>query len=250
MISICILTHNDARTLQNCLESISWGDEVVVVDDNSTDSSVALVKKIIPKARIFSRALEGNFAAQRNFALEKAKGDWVLFVDPDEIVTPRLRVGIMSAIKAQRTNGFLLRRRDVFFGKRLYFGETGHIRLLRLGKKGKGQWSREVHEKWNIEGRVMEISAPLEHYPHPTIKEFLYDLNFYTSIDATHMYLNDGVRFSYFRAIANPVGKFIQNFVLKLGFLDGLPGFIIAAMMSLHSLMVRIKLYEFKVKPR
>ncbi len=248
MISICILTHNNARTLENCLNSVSWGDEIVVVDDNSTDGSVALVKKIIPKARIFTRSLEGNFAAQRNFALEKATGDWVLFVDSDEVVTFRLRVEIESAIKAQKTNGFLLSRHDIFFAKRLHFGETGQIRLLRLGRKGKGKWKREVHEKWEIEGRIMAISAPLEHYPHPTIKEFVHDLNFYTSIDAAYMYFKDGIRFSYFRVVANPLGKFLHNFFLKLGFLDGRAGFIIAVMMSLHSLLVRVKLYEYKTK--
>lgn len=244
MISVCLLTHNDSKTLENCLQSVSWTDELIVVDDHSTDSSVALVKKLRPNAQVFSRELKGNFAAQRNFALGKASNEWVLFVDPDEEVSPKLKNEIETAITKQKTNGYFIKRRDHFFGKWLRFGETGQIKLLRLARKEKGEWYRQVHEYWKVSGRIMELKNPLLHYPQHSLPVFIKDLNFYSSIDAKHMKEEDNIKFSYFRVAANPTGKFLQNYFWRLGILDGMAGLVMAYMMSFYSLVVRVKLYE------
>lgn len=114
--------------------------------------------------------------------------------------------------------------------------ETANVRLLRLGKKDAGQWRRPVHEVWEISGPVGVLKNPLRHYPHPAIHEFIQTINRYTDLETG--------KFSYFRLFANPIGKFIQNYFFRLGFLDGFPGFVMAYMMSFYSLVVRVKQAE------
>jgi len=248
MITVAILTHNDEKTIESCLQSVLWADEILVVDDNSADKTKEILQsfqKKHSKIEIFDRSLQGNFSAQRNFLLEKATNDWIFFVDPDEMVTKSLATEIGEKTqKMQRTNGFFLKRNDLFFGKNLHFGETATIQILRLARKGKGLWTRNVHEFWEVDGRVMQLQNPLIHHPHPTVSEFIKDINFYTTIDAAQMIKFDHKHFSYFRTLANPLGKFFQNFFLRLGIFDGMAGFVMAFMMSFHSLLVRVKMYE------
>ena len=245
MISAVILAKDEEKNLQECLESVKWVDEVTVIDDNSTDKTVEIAKKF--GAKVFTHSLNNNFAAQHNFALRQAQGDWVLSIDADELVSPELKKEIMKAVKEPNVTGFYFKRYDFWGGRLLKHGEQGEVRLLRLGKKGKGEWRREVHEVWEIEGKTKELKNPLLHYPHQTITEFLEHENQQSTIHAEAL-LKEGVKPSLFRIIANPLGKFIQNYVFRLGFLDGTPGIIFALMMSFHSFLARAKLYQLSKK--
>ncbi len=242
-ISAVVLTKNEEKNIKECLEGLGFCDEVIVVDDYSGDKTGEMAKKL--EARVFARALKGDFAAQRNFGLEKAQGDWVLFVDADERVTVKLQKEIrLRCGQADDYLGFYLRRRDYFGGKWLKFGETANVKLLRLAKKNAGRWKRKVHEFWNVKkGRVGELKNPLLHYPHPTISQFLEQINEYTSLDARQFY-QEGQRCQLWQVFLYPNAKFFQNYCLCLGFLDGFPGLVMALMMSLHSLITRIKLWE------
>lgn len=129
-------------------------------------------------------------------------------------------------------------------GKQLKHGDTGNIKLLRLAKKRSGIWQGKVHEKWIVEGNIDELENPIIHYPHPTISEFLYDINFYTTLRAKEL-LQSGKKCSIWEIIFYPKAKFLQNYFIKLGFLDGIEGFIHAILMSLHSFLVRAKLWTY-----
>lgn len=241
MISAVVLTKDEEKNLQECLESIKWCDEILVIDDNSTDKTVEIAKKF--GAKVFIHSLNNNFAQQRNFGLQKAKGEWVLFLDADERVTPELRAEISNfQFPISNYDGFYLKRQDFWGGRLLKHGEQGQVRLLRLGKKGKGEWRREVHEVWEIKGETKELKNPILHYPHQTITEFLEHENQQSTIHAETL-KKEGIKPSLFRIIANPLGKFIQNYIFRLGFLDGTPGIIVALMMSFHSFLARAKLY-------
>ena len=255
MLSCVVLTKNEEKYLPRCLRTLKFCDEIVVVDDFSQDKTVAIAKKF--GARVFQRRLNNNFAAQRNFGLQKAKGDWVLFVDADEEVTPQLRKELLQSIKVGKYDGFYLGRQDYFLGKRLRFGETARVKLLRLAKKGKGQWRMPVHEVWRIKGKIGELKNPLLHRRHLTVAQFVDKLNFYSSIRAQQLY-RQGVRSSWLTILAYPLGKFFYNYFWRLGFLDGQVGFVMAVLMSIHSFLVRAKLYllwlnkgeeEFKIPP-
>lgn len=181
-----------------------------------------------------------DFAKARNALLAKTPGDWVFFVDTDEVVSPALKKEIEFVIQNSKYEGFLLKRSDYFLGRFLKFGETANVRLLRLARKNAGQWIGQVHEVWKINGAVGELNNPILHYPHPTISEFIAHINHYTDIRAKEI-----STFSLWQTLVFPPAKFFQNYFLRLGFLDGFPGFAMAFMMSLHSLIVRVKMYDF-----
>jgi glycosyltransferase involved in cell wall biosynthesis len=245
MTSAIILTKNEEKNISRCISSLIWVDQVILIDDLSNDETIKIAKKTNPKIEVYTHPLNSDFGAQHNFGMEKAKGDWLFFVDADEEVPEALRDEIITKIKDNKnTKAYAIKRQDVLLGKKINHGETMNTKFIRLAKKGSGIWKREVHEYWDINKNIETLNQPLLHYPHPTISEFISSINFYTSIDSKYMFDKEEIRFSLFRTIVNPVGKFIQNYIFRLGFLDGLPGLIIAVMMSLHSLIVRIKLYE------
>lgn len=242
MITAVVLTKNEEKNIKECLETVKWCDEIVVIDDYSEDKTVEIVEKL--GVKVFRHHLGNDFARQRNFALRQAQGEWVLFIDADERVSAALAAEITN-YKLHITNysGFYFRRNDWFLGRWLNHGETANVKLLRLAKKGTGRWKRRVHETWEIEGRIGELKNPLLHYPHQTISQFLEQINRYTTIDAYQFY-KKGKKFSLWQILVYPPAKFIQNYLLKFGFLDGFPGLVMALMMSLHSLITRVKLWE------
>jgi len=244
MVSVVILTHNEEETITDCLNSVkNWSDDIILVD-YSTDETVKIARRLIPKSklRIISDATQNDFSFLRNRGLTLARHEWVLFLDADERVSLELYREINEATVSTICNGYYLRRQDFFLGKLLQYGETGNIRLLKLGKKTAGQWRRRVHEVWEINGQVGELTHPLEHRPHPTVAEFIARINRWTTLDAQEFY-QAGKRSSWLKIIAYPKAKFLMNYFLKLGFMDGMPGLIMALVMSFHSFLTRAKLY-------
>lgn len=242
MISAIVLTKNEEKNIAACLESISWCDEIIVIDDNSEDKTVEIAKKLGAKVSI--RSLQDNFASQRNFGLEQAKGDWILFLDADERISQALWYEIMAKTNAPFSPyaGYYIKRTDTMWGKQLKYGETGNIKILRLAKKDTGRWEGSVHEIWKVKGKTDILQNALMHYPHQSVKEFLHEINYYSDLRAQEL-RKKKVSVSWFTIILYPKAKFILNYIFKGGFLDGLPGLIFAFMMSLHSFLVRGKLW-------
>lgn len=243
MISAVVLTHNNASTIGETLKSLSWADEIIIIDDNSTDETVALVKKRGEKA--YAHALGGDFASQRNFGLAKARGEWVLFVDSDEVVSSALVQEVKTRTKDLQIAGYYIARKDILWGKMLAHGEVGGIRLLRLAKKDAGRWVRPVHEVWEIKGKTEELVHPLLHYPHPDVAQFLSDIDRYSTINANYFYAQQKHTQAWQIAVY-PTAKFFLNYVWRMGFLDGMQGAILAIMMSFHSFLTRAKLYQLQ----
>lgn len=243
MISAIVLTKNEEKNIRECLESLTWCGEIIVVDDESIDITREIAKEL--GAKVLVHPLEDDFSQQRNYGLEMARGEWVLFIDADERITEDLKKEIFQSSKSLEASGFYLKRKDYLFGKFLNHGETGNIKLLRLGKRGKGKWQRKVHEIWKIKGRIGELTTPLLHFPHPTVVEFLEEINRYSTLNADEFY-RQGVKVGLWQIIAYPLGKFFLNYFFRLGFLDGTPGFILSIMMSFHSFLTRGLLWQGK----
>ncbi len=241
MISAIILTKNEEENIKDCLQGLSWCDEKIVIDDESEDRTPEIAQKL--GAKLYNRRLV-NFSDQRNYGLEKAKGDWILFVDADERISQALWYEIMQYISdpIENLSGFFLKRVDLMWGKELRHGESGTLKLLRLAKMGSGKWTGTVHERWNISGKTAILDNPLYHYPHATVGQFLKEINKYTDLRAKELY-EQGVRTSWLYILLYPKAKFFLNYILHLGFLDGLPGLVTAIMMSFHSFLVRGKLW-------
>jgi len=272
MISVVILTKNEEANIGKCLASIRWCDEIIVVDDYSEDKRIMnheLRIKDNKRIKIFRRHLEGDFASQRNYGLSKAKGDWVLFVDADEIVSEELEKEILSTcyprscraesisssygilkqvqddnnlLEQNKFSGYYLKRSDYFLGRWLKYGETGNIKLLRLARREAGNWYGKIHEVWQIEGKVSQLDNPLLHYPHKDTWVFLLKINWYTDIVAQY-WKEQGREITFWQILLYPLGKFIHNYLVRRGFLDGVPGLIMALMMSFHSFLTRGKLW-------
>jgi len=242
MLSAVVLTKNEEDNIADCLDCLSFADEIIVLDDNSTDRTIDIVKNLKKdNIQVIISDLNNDFSSQRNLGLSKSKGEWVLFVDADERVPEQLASEIKNATTLDR-NGFYIKRKDFLFGKEIKYGEAGNIKLLRLGRKEAGEWKRKVHEVWEINGKVGDLEKHISHYPHKTIRGFLEEVNFYTDIRAKELYEN-GVRSNFFSIIFYPFGKFILNYFFKSGFKDGIVGLILALVMSFHSFLVRGKLW-------
>lgn len=243
MISAVVLVKDQSKQLKECLESLSWCEEVIVVDDYSVDDSLIVAQKF--GARVFQRSLNNNFSQQRNFGLEKAKNQWVFFVDADEIVSSALAKEIYELITQflPTSNGFYIKRTDYLWGRRLEHGEVGSKKLLRIGKKGKGEWVGSVHEEWRIFGEVGVFKNELSHYPHQSIKEFLSEINRYSTLRSQEL-RQKNITYPMMSIVIFPLGKFFLNYLIRRGFQDGIPGIMVALMMSFHSFLVRVKLWQ------
>lgn len=240
MISAIVLAHNDADGIQKTLESLRFCSELILIDDDSADNTRDIARKF--GAKVYQRPLGDDFAGARNFGLSKAKGEWVLFADSDEIITPELAAEIQKSVARTEKNGFFIKRRDFLFGSTLKHGETSRVNLLRLGRKNFGKWVRPVHEVWQIDGKTGQLMHPILHYPHPNVAQFISDTNRYSTINAGYLF-ETGIRTSWWQIMVYPAAKFIREYIYARGFLDGMPGMVLAVMMSFHSFLTRSKLY-------
>jgi glycosyltransferase involved in cell wall biosynthesis len=243
MISAVILTKNEEKNIERCLNSLHFCDEIIIVDDNSTDATLELAEKYSPK--VYKRALNNDFAAQRNYGLEKASGEWMLFIDADEEITTDLAIEIGNI---DATNSaYALKRKDFFWKKELKYGETSSVRnngLIRLVKRNSGLWIRPVHEVFQTTGSIGVLSGYINHYPHQQIKDFLNEINTYSTIRAIEL-KDQKKTVNVISVLAYPFGKFLYVYFIKRGFLDGPAGFAYAFFMSFHSFLVRAKLYQY-----
>lgn len=245
MISAIVLYKNEEKNIENCLKSLSFCDEIILIDDDSTDKTLEIVKKYASK--IFQKSLGNDFSQQRNFGLSKSKNEWVLFVDADEVISEELQNEIVSKTQNGSFDGFYIPRQDFLFGKKIKHGDVGNISIIRLGKKGKGKWEGQVHEIWRLQGKTGKLKNPILHYPHQSISEFISEIDFYSTIRAQELF-SEKKRSGIFQIIFYPKMKFLKLYIFKLGFLDGMPGIVHAILMSLYSFLVRGKLYLLQNK--
>jgi len=240
-ISAVILTKNEEENISECIKSLNFCSEIIVIDDKSSDRTVEIAKSL--GAKVYERELGEDFSAQRNFGLKKATNEWVLFIDADERVPEKLASEIAKIIK-QKSDfyGYYIKRQDVIWRKKLKHGEFGSIKLLRLARVDSGKWVRKVHEYWIIQGKVGSLENALMHYPHSTLKEFIADVNWQSDLHAEEN-AKEGKISSLYKIVFYPKLKFLNNWIIKKGFLDGTEGFVAALIMSFHSFLAWSKLW-------
>src|SRR3990167_9130189 len=170
MISAVILTKNEENNIVDCIESLTWVDEIIVIDDNSDDRTAALAKT--KGATVYTHSLNNDFSKQRNFGLEKAKGNWILFIDADERVSEDLKKEIKHIVRSSLVyEGYFIKRKDILWGNEIKHGENAHIPILRLAKKESGTWVGKVHETWEVHGKISVLQNELHHYTHQSMYE-------------------------------------------------------------------------------
>lgn len=243
-LSVVILARNEEKNLERAIRSVPFASEVIVVDDASQDKTGSVAKK--HRARVFRKALNTDFGAQRNFALEKASSDWVLYLDADEEVSDALSHEIQKILLRPGRDSYFIRRRDFFWGKWLRYGEVREAYnrgFIRLVKKGSGVFRGSVHEEFIAEREAGSLSGFINHYPHPAVSDFIRRVNLYSSWRAQEL-KKSGKKTNIPEIVFLPFMKFVYTYFILLGFLDGPPGFVYSFIMSFHSFLTRAKLLE------
>ncbi len=241
-ISALVITKNEAENIRECLTSLQWVDEIVVVDAESADGTAALAREFTDK--IFIRRWEG-FAAAKNFALSQCTGEWVLWIDADERVKPELRDEIIATLADNpAANGFELPRLANFLGKWIRRGGWYPGYVLRLFRREAGQFNdRQVHEGVEVEGKIGRLKNHLLHYTDRNLRHYFEKFNRYTSLAAEELH-QQGKRFHLGDLLFRPVWFFLRMYVFKAGFLDGVQGFILASLSAAYVFVKYAKLWE------
>lgn len=242
-ISGVVLAKDEEKNIKECIELLSFCSEILVIDDNSSDGTVKIAKKL--GARVLTRKMNKNFSSQLNFGSKKAKNKWVLIVDADERVSKELAKEIKEIREESGVNGYFIKRKEFFLGKVLKFGDVKNFKDIRLFRKGAGEWGRRVHPKIKLFGRTKTLKSPLEHFSHKSLNSFLSSINRWSTWHALANF-EEGKRSSIFRVVFFPFFKFIKNYVIRWGFLDGLTGFVHAVLMSFHSFLSWSKLWFYQ----
>ncbi|GJQ21862.1 MAG: glycosyl transferase [Bacteroidia bacterium] len=241
-VSVIVITRNEERNIRDCLSSARWADEIIVVDSGSSDGTVAAAREFSEK--VFERPWEG-FGASKNFALSKARNDWVFWLDADERITPELAEEIELSI-SKRTDkaGFSVPRKAFFLGKWIKHCGWYPGRVVRLFRRDKGTFSNDrVHETLIVDGPVAELKADLLHYTDPSLEHYFTKFNRYTSLAADDL-AGKGRRSGVGRLLLNPMWTFVRMYFLRLGFLDGMPGLILCMLSAGYVFTKYAKLWE------
>ena len=231
-LSVTIITHNAGAQLEACLKSASFADELVVVDAGSTDETVAIAGR--QAARIVQKEWMG-FGAQKQFAVDCASHDWVLCLDADERVSEALRQSILKELATPRAQAFEMARCNRFMGRWLKHGEGYPDWSLRFFDRRRARWSDdEVHEKVLASGPVARLGGDLLHESAESLERYLEKQNRYTTLQAERLRRN-GRRAGAARLVLSPLARFIKFYILRLGFLDGVPGLVHVAIGCMNS---------------
>ncbi len=231
-LSVVILTKDSQDYIKDCLESLKFADEIVVVDDSSSDRTVEICKGYTDKVVVDS--VEG-FANKRNLGADKAAGDWILQIDSDERVTPCLASAIGERINSGKDiAGYKFRRKNYFLGHYMRYGGWYHY-SANLYRKGRARYEGLVHERLVLDGPQGKIEEATEHRPFSSISQFMERQNSYTAYEARDILNEQGVvpeKTVMYNLTWKPVKLFLKLYLKKQGFREGMTGFIFSALYS------------------
>jgi len=276
-LSVVIITHNEEANIARTLESVlplvkATGGEIIVVDSGSTDRTVEIART--HGAKVFTEAWKG-YAAQKNSAIAKASGDWILSLDADEAVEPELAAEIPNVLamverwrqdgmptgdtrhdKAARDSGlaygldenpvgFEVPRKNLFIGKWIRHGGFWPDRKLRLFRRGLAKFEeRAVHENAKADGNIVLLKNPLLHHAYPTLAGYIGHMNKYSSLGAEQAAKEGKRGFSLINIVLRPAATFVYNYVFRFGFLDGREGLLLHLYHAAYTSWKYAKLWE------
>jgi glycosyltransferase involved in cell wall biosynthesis len=242
-LSVVVVTRNEEERIRACLESASWADELIVVDAESSDKTSTIARELTD--HVFVRPWPG-FAAQKNFGLERAHGDWILSLDADEIVSAELRREIAAILDDGGPHaGYAIPRRNVFWGRWIRHGGLYPDWQLRLFRRGRGWFGgRTVHESVTVDGSVGRLTGHLEHRSYRDVADFLERADRYSTLAAGEWLAAGGRARPFVDLVMRPAGRFLAMYVARAGFLDGWRGFLLAVLYAYYVLMRSAKVWE------
>jgi glycosyltransferase involved in cell wall biosynthesis len=241
-LSVVIIAFNEEANLPRCLKSLPGNVEIIVLDSGSTDRTAAIAQEF--GAQVYQRAFT-HFADHKNAALAHATRRWVLAIDADEELDAALRDAILRAIANPQDGiqAYRLQRRLVFMGRRMNFGKTRDW-PVRFFLRSEGQYVGSIHEELKVPGRIARLSQGLLwHYSYRDLSDYFVRFNRYTSAIAER-HIAEGKRVPMLGHILRPWLEFFTRYVLRLGFLDGYPGYTYALISSLYAYIKYAKILE------
>jgi glycosyltransferase involved in cell wall biosynthesis len=240
ILSVVIITHNEEANLARTLESVKpfvadGKGEIIVVDSGSTDRTVEIARSF--GATVFTEQWKG-FAAQKNFAIAKATGNWILSLDADEEISRQLADHISGSLMIppgearlgfpDAVSGYWCARKNFFLGRWIKHGGFWPDFKLRLFRRGAGRFEdRIVHEDVLLEGPTKHLNGALIHHSYPALSDYIDHMNRYSSLGAEMVVVKSSVRFSVINIVLRPLATFIYNYFFRLGFLDGREGLLL-----------------------
>ncbi len=236
-VSVTIITLNEQEKIEQAISSVSWAEEVIIVDSGSTDQTVDIARKL--GAKVTYHAWEG-YGRQKNFAQSLATHDWILNIDADEVVSPELRSEMIQNLEKTPSTvwGFAIPRKTYYLGRWIAHGGWYPNYLVRLAHRKYARWTEpHVHEELEVDGSIQKLTRPLEHYAFSSIHDQILTNLAFSKLGSQDL-ATHGYQPSLGRLILKPIGKFLETYILKRGFLDGLPGLIISVNAA-HSMFLK-----------
>lgn len=225
-LSVIVITRNEAHNIAACLKSVPFADQLVVVDSGSTDGTVEIARQL--GAEVFHCPDWQGFGTQKNRALARASGDWVLSVDADERVTPELQAEILHAVGQPQCDAYSFPRLSSYCGQYIRHSGWHPDRITRLFRRGSARFSEElVHEKLVTTGKVGQLASSLLHESFVDLEAVLDKANRYSTAGA-EMLRQRGKQASLAKALGHGVWAFFRTYILRRGFLDGQMGLVLA----------------------
>lgn len=246
-LSVITLTLNEEHNIAECLSGVQWADELIVVDSGSTDRTVERAKSF---TRHIMKVEWKGYGATRNLALTQCTGDWVLWLDADERVTPELSAEIQHIVEKneKEIGGYSIARRAYFLGRWIKHCGWYPSRVTRLFRREMGRFTENnVHEQLRVDGVVRELRHDLLHYTDPDLRHYFAKFNRYTSLAADDLHAA-GRSFRFHDLLVRPPFQFFKMYIVRLGFLDGLQGFILSVVSSAYVFAKYAKLWELQRK--
>ena len=242
-LSVIVITKNEESNIRECLTSVCWAEEIVLVDGGSEDQTVELARSL--GAKVFERPWDG-YGAAKNYALSHCTGEWILWLDADERVTEELANEISQRLRSNDTrfNGFQIARRAYFLGRWMKHSGWYPGYVLRLFRKGTGRFSeRKVHEQLVVEGEIGRLKFDLLHFTDPNLFHYFEKFNRYSSLAAEELG-EHGQRFDFLQLLVRPPWVFFKMYLIRAGFLDGMQGFILSVLSACYVFTKYAKLWE------
>lgn len=247
-VSVYMITFNNGNTVERALQSVAdWAGEVVVVDSHSTDGSLATIEKYAD--RVFQ--YDGNaFREKYQFAQDRCQNPWVLFIDADEWLTGEIKREIEGVVASESAyDGFIVARRNIYLGREIKYGGWYPDEEIRLYKKEKGYWKGDLHAKVYVPSKVGRLRHYYMHTPYLNTSDQIKTVDRYSAT-----YANDlrraGRSFHLANLLFRPAYRFFRDYIMKRGFLDGLPGLIIVVSTMYYVFMKHAKLWEIERNDR
>ncbi len=247
-ISVIITTYNEEANIADCLESVLWADEILLVDSYSTDKTLEIARRYPIEIR--QREYFGS-AAQKNWSLDRVKNDWVLILDADERVPPALVEEIKQLLReGAGFNGFYVRRENVMLGKVIRHSGWSTDKVIRLFDRAKGRYpNRRVHADLEIPGVIPTLKNPLIHYTYRDFDQYFEKLLRYAEWGAAQGF-REGRKPGFFELAIRPLWRFIRTYILQLGCLDGLHGIAVCGLQAVGTFLKYHRMWEYNIRHR